>query len=295
MSKDIVDIPASIHSRLKNVAKKNNEFFENILYRYVVERFLYRLGKSEYKNEFYLKGAFLFAIWEDIPHRTTRDIDFLGITADNIKILEKKFRKICSLNVSDDGLIFNPQSIKGEEIREGQSYGGIRLKQIVMLGKAKIVLQIDVGFGDAVFPGPEENDVPTLLDMPAPKIQSYPLCTVIAEKLETLVVRGIENSRMKDFYDLWCLTKKFKIEKEELLTAIEKTFHRRKTLFPDNEPIALTKDFALNKTKHIQWNAFIRKNQINTDNTEFIQIILYLNNFFVPILKECSEKFINIP
>lgn len=288
MNKENINIPASIHRRLKNIAKEKNESLEDLLYRYMVERFLYRLSQSKYKEKFYLKGACLFWLWEEIPHRPTRDIDFLGIIPGDIILLEKIFAEISSLNIPEDGLLFVVNSIKGEEIREGQTYGGIRLKQAVMLGKARLILQVDIGYGDVVTPQPEDSEFPTLLKMPAPKIKTYPLCTVIAEKLEIMVIRDIENSRMKDFYDLWFLTKNFDINKTELLLAIKRTFGNRKTIIPVLAPIALTLEFAENEQKQIQWKAFLKKNQINVANTELNEIILHLNSFFMPILDEIN-------
>ncbi len=284
MNKNIKNLPASIHQKLRNIAKNNDEDVEAVLYRYVAERFLYRLSISKYKNQFFLKGAFLFTIWKDEPHRTTRDIDFLGSITNQIEELKKIFTHISSIPCEEDGLFFDSDSIKGELIMEGKSYGGTCFKQYVRLGKIKIVLKIDVGFGDVITPHAEEKEFPSLLGMAKPKIKAYPIYTVIAEKLEAMVALDMNNTRLKDFYDLWFLMKNFEIDTDQLIQAIKNTFSRRGTSIPIETPIALTEKFSLDEGKRTQWRAFLRKNDFKEEQFELKEVISSLNQFFSPIL-----------
>ncbi len=284
MTKDPKNLPISIQHKLRNIAKSKGGNSETLLHRYVAERFLYRLSLSKYNDQFFLKGAFLFTIWEDGPYRATRDIDFLGKVSDQIETLEEILKNISSIPYEKDGLSFDTDSIKGEIIREGQSYGGIRLKQDVYLGKAKIVLQIDVGFGDIITPKAEKNEFPTLLAMDIPKINTYPIYTVIAEKLEAMVSLDIDNSRMKDFFDLWFLTQKFEIDSNELSKAIKNTFAQRNTAIPIGPPTALTEEFYLNEDKNKQWQAFINRSELADRSLKLKEVVGVLNQLFTPAL-----------
>jgi len=272
-------IKKSIHGRLKNWAKKNNESVENTLYRYTIERLLYRLSQSKYKNQFLLKGAFLFTLWFDAPHRTTRDVDFLNTGTNDIKELERIFKDVCIVKVVEDGLTFEPETIRVEPIMEESFYGGIRVRMLAILDKARMLLQIDIGCGDAVTPAPIQSKLPTILKMPAPRLRTYPIYTVIAEKLETMILRGLGNSRMKDIYDIWFLSKKLKLEGKALLAAVINTFKRRKTPFPSNKPLVLSQEFYLNPEKQIQWNAFLKRNKFTSDEIRLEPIISSLNDF----------------
>lgn len=203
------DLSASVRARLTNLAKEQNEDFQELLSRYARERLLYRLSISEYQARFILKGALLFTSWTGSPHRPTRDLDLLGHGPTELALLEKAFREVCLVEVQPDGLEFQSDSVDGERIKEGENYEGVRLHLKVLLGNARIVLQVDVGFGDRVVPKPEDIDFPVLLDFPAPHLKSYPRETVVAEKFEAMVKLGMLNSRMKDFYDLWILSESF--------------------------------------------------------------------------------------
>ena len=199
------DVAASVRQRLLNLSKDSGEDFNLFLTRYGLERMLFRLSQSEWREQFLLKGAMLFVLWHDVPHRPTRDADFLGFVDPEIDEIRNIFQSLCNLDVDDDGLIFDPESIRVEEIRENNAYEGIRVKLTGELEKANIVLQIDIGFGDVVTPEPIEIVYPTLLDQKSPRLKAYPVYTVIAEKFEAMVKLGIINTRMKDFYDLWIL------------------------------------------------------------------------------------------
>lgn len=290
MNKEIKNLSVSIQHKLRNIAKAKGEDSEIILYQYVVERFLYRLSISQYRDKFFLKGAFLFKIWEEEAHRTTRDIDFLGNVTNQIEGLEQIFIDICSIQCEEDCLIFDTESIKGEFIREGKSYGGIRFKQYVTLGKAKIALKVDVGFGDIITPEAEEKSFPSLLGMENPVIKAYPIYTVIAEKLEAMVSLDMDNSRMKDFYDLWFLLRNFEIDSTQLKEAIKNTFYRRRTEIPIETPTAFTEEFALNDQKNIQWKSFLRKNELDVADLELKEVISVLYRELAPLLADLSKS-----
>lgn len=196
------NLAASVRQRLLNIAKRNGEAFDLVLTRYALERLLYRLGNSRYHNQFLLKGAMLFAVWGGAPHRPTRDLDLLGFGPNDLPQVQAVFQNICQVPVEPDGLKFLPDTVRVSEIREDQEYQGVRLPFDAKLENAIIPIQVDIGYGDAVTPAPQEISYPTLLEFPAPQLRAYPIYTVVAEKFQALVLLGIANSRMKDFYDI---------------------------------------------------------------------------------------------
>lgn len=257
------DLPASIHARLLNRAKMRGEDFNLTLTRYAIERFLYRLSLVPARDVFWLKGALLFDLWFDVPHRPTRDADFLGFGSMDIEVLTRTVREICDIAV-EDGMRFDPTSITVEEIREEARYGGLRVRLVARLGNARCTVQLDVGYGDAVTPGPEDAVYPTLLDdQPAPRLRVYPRATVAAEKLEAIVSLGMANSRMKDYFDLRALAHEGVLDARQLGDALAATFQRRNTLLPEEMPLGLSDEFAHDATKQAQWNAFLGKNRLD--------------------------------
>lgn len=258
------DIGASIRARLLNKAKAEGRDFNLILTRYALERLLYRLGSSTHAERFLLKGALLFDLWFDIPHRPTRDADLLGFGPAETSVLEAIFRDLCSvLGEPDDGICFQPETVSAKEIRKEANYGGIRVTLVGLLAGARCPVQIDVGFGDAVTPGPELVDYPTLLpELPGPRLRVYPRYTVVAEKLEALTSLGIANSRMKDYFDLWVLASHAEFEGATLAKAIRATFERRATPIPVGVPFGLSEEFSSDSRKQTQWRAFLRKNAL---------------------------------
>ncbi len=254
------NLAASVRQRLLRLSQKRTEPFDLILARYGIERLLYRLSRSVYADRFLLKGAMLFRVWMDSSHRPTRDVDLHRIGPAEMNDLENIFRELCSLSVEPDGLVFLPASVKAEPIREEAAYGGIRVIIEARLENSRIPIQCDVGFGDAVTPGPVAIEFPALLDFPPPHLRCYPTYTVVAEKLEAMVLLGEANSRMKDFYDLWFLSRHFDFDGKTLVEAIRATFDRRKTKLPESVPVALTDNFST--TKSIQWKAFLRRNRL---------------------------------
>jgi hypothetical protein len=254
---------ASVHARLLNRARERGEDFNRVLVRYGTERFLYRLSMLPATREgFWLKGAMLFDLWFDMPHRPTRDADFLGFGPIDAEALAGTVRGICAVE-DDDGMAFDPDSVRVEEIREEARYGGLRVRLAGALGKARCAVQLDVGYGDAVTPGPEEVTYPTLLDdVRAPTLRVYPRATVVAEKLEAIAHLGMANSRMKDYYDLRALAREGALEEGLLARAIAATFTRRGTSLPDGLPLGLTDEFARDHAKLAQWKAFLSRNRL---------------------------------
>jgi len=270
-----------VRERLYQLSQKRGEDFHLMLTRYGLERLLYRLGRSPYRDRFVLKGAMLFSLWGGEMYRATRDVDFLGFGDSSAKELKKVFQELCGVPVEDDGLIFRVNSVVAEPIRDAMDYGGIRVTLEAMLAEARIPIQADIGFGDAVTPGVEEIEYPTLLDAPVPKVRAYPRETVVAEKYEATVRLGIANSRMKDFYDLWVIARTFDFDGEKLSEAIRNTFERRKTDLPDSIPTAFTPDFFEDKTKQIQWQAFLRKGFAN-ETTSLAEVVANIREFLMP-------------
>jgi predicted nucleotidyltransferase component of viral defense system len=274
------NLTASVRQRLMNLARTRNEEFGLILTRYGIERLLYRLSQSEYRSAFVLKGALLFELWTKHPHRPTRDLDLAGrqeTTADSMK---KIFAEICAQPVESDGLAFDPKAVRAETIREELAYQGVRVRCLARLGNARIPLQVDIGFGDIITPGPVKLEYPTLLDFPAPRLQAYPRETVVAEKFHALVKLGLTNSRMKDFYDLWTLAREFQFDGRVLAQALEATFRRQKTEMPATDPLPLTAEFVESKVG--QWRAFLRKNGLETEGATLGRVTENLQDFLLP-------------
>jgi len=230
-----------------------------VLTRYANERRLYRLAQSSHATSFVLKGAALFMLWTDKPHRATRDLDLLGYGDPSIDRIRAVLSDLISLEVDDDGLIFDRSTLEVDPIREDPEYGGIRAVVVAVLAGARVRLQIDVGFGDVVTPDAIDIAFPTLLDLPAPRLRAYTKETVVAEKLEAIVQLGLANSRMKDFYDLVILSRMFEFDGAMLVRAIQATFARRKTPVPVELPVGLSATFAADPSKVAQWSAFLRK------------------------------------
>lgn len=265
---------ASIRARLKQHPDTSKQDFNLTLTRYGLERLLYRLSISDHAPNFLLKGALLFQLWYGQPHRPTRDADLLGFGPEDVPTLVAVFRSICSIEV-DDGIVFEPASVAGAEIRKDAGYGGVRIDLHATLDGARLALQIDIGFGDAVTPAAQPITYPTLLaDIPAPALRAYPKATVVAEKLHAVTILGMTNSRMKDFFDLWVLLHDTTLHDAELQRAVEATFARRQTTIPDALPIGLSDAFAADAAKQIQWKAFLGKNKL--DVMDLAQVVRYV-------------------
>ena len=258
----MINKPASVRARLLNKAKAENQDFSLVLTRYGLERLLYRLSVSSHKDNFLLKGALLFDMWFDVPHRPTRDIDLLGFGLAEEPLVHEAFREICAIEC-DDGIVFDADTIRVAEIRKEANYSGLRVTLTGHLDGARSPVQIDIGYGDAVTPAPELADYPVMLtELPAPKIRVYPRYTVVAEKFEAIVSLGMANTRLKDYFDLWVLLTTQELDPELVQAAIVATLDRRKTPMPASTPIGLTSVFGDDPQKIKQWQAFIKKNQL---------------------------------
>ena len=288
------NISASVRQRLLNLARERNDEFQLVLVRYGIERLLYRLSASPHGKQFVLKGAMLFQLWTGQPHRSTLDVDLLGSGDDGVDGLVTLFKDVCSQDVPDDGLTFRPGSVTGGVIREDQRYGGVRIQMTAVLDNARIPIQVDIGFGDAITPKAERVEYPTLLGQPAPVLRAYPKETVIAEKYEAMVTLGIANSRMKDFYDVWVLARDFDFDGATLARAVAATFKRRQTGVPAAPPLALTLEFGRDKAKLTQWKAFVRRGRLVGDAPDFEQVVDVLYSFLWPATEaiKADEAFV---
>lgn len=284
------NIAHSVFQRLLNRARQNKEDFNLILSRYGMERFLYRLSRSPYNEQFILKGASLFLVWLGQNYRVTKDADFLGSGDPDIHRLSNLFKEICSIEPAEnDGMIYHPESVKTEAIREDQLYNGVRVTLTGLLKQARIHLQIDIGFGDTIIPPPEEIEFPTLLNAPPPQLKAYSRYTMVAEKLEIMVLLGLANSRMKDFYDVRLLSQLFNFESEILEQALSSTFNRRGTEIPSNTPVALSAELYDNPQKQTQWKAFIKKSKPNEYEENLATVVTDISRFAMPVFNEIRQ------
>ncbi len=283
------NVAASIRQRILNVSHKTGEDFQLLLNRYAIERLLFRLGESEYSNRFVLKGAMLFALWTGEMHRPTRDLDLLGFGDATAEELARVFHSLCTRAVADDGLVFDRDTVHVEPIREDQEYGGQRLTLLARLGTARVNLQVDIGFGDAITPKAELVSYPTILEMEPPRLRAYPRETVVAEKLEAMVKLGMANSRMKDFYDVFIIARTFQFHGSVLQDAIAATFARRGTAIPGEAPLALTEEFARDASKQKQWQAFTRRSGLGEKVGELEEVVAVLATFLSEPLSELVE------
>lgn len=276
------NVAASVRQRLLSLAQAKNWEFNRVLTRYGVERLLCRLAASPHGERFLLKGAMLFTVWEGSPHRATKDLDLLGLRRRSSGELVAIFREIIGTPVEPDGLIFG--EITAEPIRAAMEAGGIRIILRAELAAARINVQVDVGFGDATVPPPVDVEFPTLLDSPKPKLRAYPPETVIAEKLEAMVRLGLGNSRMKDFFDIWHLSRTYRFEGAVLASAIHATFAARNTELPKGPVTALTAEFAEDRGKRTQWNAFVRQAAVAEYTPELDAVVEQLAGFLEPVV-----------
>ena len=281
------NVAASVRAKLLNLARENRVDFQLLLTRYVNERFLYRLATSEHADRFILKGATLFSIWTEDTHRPTRDIDLLGFGDPNEERLLAIFAEILA-DANDDGVSFDPASLQAAPIRDDLEYGGVRLKFRAVVASAQVQVQVDVGFGDAIFPPAALAEVPSILDFPPPRLRVYPRETVLAEKLEAMVRLGLTNSRMKDFYDIIFLARMFEVDGPTLVQAIRATFERRETAIPTGSFTAVSPEFANDVKKRQQWQAFLRKSGIQ-EPLQLPDIVAEVAKFCLPAFEAAAS------
>lgn len=287
MAKPLTNVGASVRARLLAIAKQRNQTLDLLLTRFVLERILYRLSLTAYRDRFALKGALLVTTWFPDPHRATRDADFLGFGDSDPDTVLAIFREVCTVP-ENDGVTIDPQSLRIDQIRDDTEYGGLRLRGTAVVDGAKVAVTLDVGFGDAVAPGLEELELPVLLNYPAPRLRAYARETVIAEKFQAMVALGRANSRMKDFYDVWILTRTSAFERERLAAAIAATFARRATPLPVDPPDALTPDFAADPAKQALWRAFVT--DLATDPGDLATVIRDLAAFLMPAAADARRR-----
>lgn len=278
MGKAKQNVAASVRARLQNLSRETRQSFDLILTRYTLERLLYRLSTSVYAERFVLKGAMLLTSWFEDPHRATRDLDLLGFGDPSQDAMLAAFREILAV-VVDDGVEFDLHALRVNQIREELEYGGLRLRTTASISGARIAVIVDVGFGDALEPGVEVIDYPSLLDFPRPRLRAYARETVIAEKFQAMVALGRANSRMKDFYDVWLLSQSFPFDDARLARAIAATFKRRGSAIPVKLPDALTSAFAEDTQKQLQWRAFVENVGVNPGTLD--EVIATISTFLM--------------
>ncbi len=283
-SPNLRNIAASVHQRLLKKSKESTRPFNELFQYYAIERFLYRLSRSSYAEKFILKGALMLMVWELRAYRSTMDIDMLGKMKNSTDAITAMVRDVCLQDVEPDGIVFDPNSVRGQVITEDADYEGVRVHFRGSLDTARITIQLDVGFGDVVIPSAEMMSYPTILDLPAPQIRAYSKESTIAEKFEAMVRRGIMNSRMKDFWDIRMLSRQFDFDGKTLAAAIAETFAARHTAIPA-DPVAFTEAFIQDKTKQSQWKAFLRKNRMVGAPDTFEEAVNAVSLFLRPVLE----------
>lgn len=286
MARDIRNLGASVRARLLRISKEKGQNLELILTRYAIERLLYRLAQSSHADRFVLKGAMLLMTWFDEPFRATRDLDLLGFGDPAPEAVLSLFQEVLAVP-AQDGVLFDADGTRISRIREDNEYGGLRVRTMADIGGARIPVNVDVGFGDATEPGAETLDYPVLLDMPPPRLRGYARETVVAEKFQAMVALGMTNSRMKDYYDLWVLSRSFEFERSRLARAISATFARRETAIPEEIPDALAPAFAEDPLKQQQWDAF--KRDLALDPGSLADVVAALQAFLMLAAEAARE------
>jgi hypothetical protein len=274
----------SVQARLVNHAHKLGIDPNVVLARYAAERLLYRLSVSPHAERFVLKGALMLLVWLGETIRPTRDADLLGYGALDAESLRSLFAELCTLSVHSDALVFDAGSVRVAPIRPHDVYGGQRVALVAQLGKARLRVQVDVGIGDIVVPGPVSIEYPSLLDLPRPRLRAYRPETAIAEKLHAMVELDSKNSRMRDFFDIQALAARENFDGSTLASAITATFERRRTLVPRKLPLALTPAFAAIDGKRSQWRNFMRRVSIAGPTPELETVIAEVAAFAGPLL-----------
>ncbi len=281
------NIAASVRQRLLNKSRSDVRPFQEIVQYYAMERFLYRLAQSQHANRFILKGALLLQIWQMPEIRSTMDIDLLGRTNNDVSLLISNITDILSVDIDPDGLSFFPENITAERITEDKEYKGLRIWFPAKLDTMKLNMQVDIGFGDIIYPRPEKSEIPTMLESPAPLLLCYSRESMISEKFEAMLKLRELNSRMKDFYDIWLLSRHFGFEGKTLSEAIRLTLEQRGTELPDRI-VAFSHEFIA--TKQIQWNAFRKKLKRDHVPAKFENIVMQVKDFIGPIASSLSSR-----
>lgn len=279
--REIKNIHASVHRRLQNKARESSRTFGELLQHYAIERFIYRVSKTPHADKFFLKGALMLRAWGGPGVRPTMDIDFLGRTDNSLQSIESIMKDVCEAVVEADGMSFDPDSVRTVTITEDAEYDGVRVRLQGRLGTARISIQVDIGFGDIVVPECKQVIYPTLLDFPAPELAGYSMESSIAEKFQAMVKLSQLNSRMKDFYDVWLLSRMFDFQGKVLMQAIVATFNRRMTALDSASDLFRT-TLRRDKSKQSQWSAFLKKLKLEDCPDDFGSILDHMESFLVP-------------
>lgn len=284
------DPAASVRARLLNHARQNDDDYQRVLTRYAIERLLFRLSQTEDASHYILKGAMLFATWPEHVFRPTGDLDLLGQGDPTPEAIIELFSRICQVVVTDDGIIFDPGSLTADPMHEDDEYQGVRLKLKGQLASAIITVQVDIGFGDHVYPTPKRETFPNILpDLPEAKLLMYPRETVVAEKFEAIIRFGEVNSRIKDYYDIWVTIRTFTFELSSLTEAVGGTLRRRDTVIPTDMPVGLSDAFNKIAEEHGLWDGFLRRNPPALQPPPFADLQVELRNFFGPVISGLSQ------
>ncbi|MBI5057511.1 MAG: nucleotidyl transferase AbiEii/AbiGii toxin family protein [Nitrospirae bacterium] len=290
MKKDIKNIEASVRGQLQNKAKETHRPFAEILQYFGMERFLYRLSRSEYANRFILKGALMFTVWHIPQRRTTLDIDFLARFDNQTTSIEKMVKDVCKTDVIPDGLIFDYNSVKGQRIKEDADYERVRVKFAGFLQRSRIPMQIDISFGDSILSGAKTIEYPVILDFPMPRLKGYPAESVVSEKFEAMVKLGAINSRMKDFYDIWLMMRQFDFDSSKLAEALKRTFTHRKTAFPDGRNFFAEDIYNEKSDRQTLWKAFLNKGDIKHTPQELSAVAKEIEQFLLKPLDAIKKE-----
>jgi predicted nucleotidyltransferase component of viral defense system len=289
MVRNVKNIAASVHQRLLNKAKESSRPFNELLQYFAIERFIYRLSKSPHADKFILKGALMFAAWHGPASRPTMDIDLLGKIDNSLEVITAAIKDACRLEVEPDGISFNAETVEAVRITEDAEYEGVRVRVQGSLGNARFSIQIDIGFGDVVVPNPRTVSYPAILDFPAPELKGYTMESTIAEKFQAMVKLGILNSRMKDFYDIWILSRTSDFEGNILAEAVAKTFEKRNT--PVTLDAALfNPSFGKDGDKNVQWRGFISKTKLINSPESFEEVMTAVKLFLEPLAASIAER-----
>lgn len=290
MKKEIKNIQASIRAKLQIKAKETNRSFSEVLQYFGMERFLYRFSRSGYADKFILKGALMFTVWNISERRTTLDIDLLARYDNQVTAIEKMIKDVCEISVIQDGLVFDPKTVKGKKIKEDADYEGVRVKLLGFLERSRITMQIDIGFGDVIYPKSEIIDYPVILDFPKPRLKGYPAESVVSEKFEAMVKLGLLNSRMKDFYDIWLMMRRFNFNELKLAEALKRTFTHRKTPIPEGESLFAEEIYNEKSDRQVLWKAFLKKSGIKHAPEKLGLVAREIEKFLIKPLEMINKK-----
>jgi hypothetical protein len=278
------NIAASVHQRLLDKARRDGRPFNEMLQYLAMERFLYRLAESPHSASFILKGALMFSAWKVSLPRPTMDIDLLGRASNDLDHIAGIVRQLCLQPVEDDGFVFDPRTVNAARITEDADYEGVRVRFRGRLGNARLAIQIDIGFGDDVVPEPQDIELPSMLDLPVPRLMGYTRESSIAEKFSAMLELGELNSRVKDFFDIWFLSRHFDFDGQALVLAIVNVLSKRAIML--DLPITAFQDgFTKNPVKDSQWKGFLRKSHLDYAPEQFCDVVAMVENFLSPALE----------